>query len=119
MDNEHCDGQDHGWSQSDGKCSRTIFKIVLYAFDPKYKPTKLNLSSFLCRNNSMKDSTEDAKEAAKVPEVEQDPSKDHEDTATLAPAGTIKVIDRGVVHQICSGQVVFLALPTLPTIYAR
>ena len=27
------------------------------------------------------------------------------ENATLAPAGTIRPIDRGVVHQICSGQV--------------
>jgi len=28
------------------------------------------------------------------------------ENSTLAPAGTIRPIDRGVVHQICSGQVV-------------
>ena len=36
-------------------------------------------------------------------------SKEVEDvpSATSAPAGAIKPIDRGVVHQICSGQVCF------------
>ena len=37
----------------------------------------------------------------------QTTSKEDEEVtiATSAPAGTIKPIDRGVVHQICSGQV--------------
>ena len=39
----------------------------------------------------------------------QGTSKDVEDvvSATSAPAGAIRPIDRGVVHQICSGQVCF------------
>ena len=41
--------------------------------------------------------------------VGQTTSKEDEEVtiATSAPAGTIKPIDRGVVHQICSGQVCF------------
>ena len=39
--------------------------------------------------------------------VGQSTSKEAEDvaSATSAPAGAIRPIDRGVVHQICSGQV--------------
>ena len=45
-------------------------------------------------------STADAVCPSAIKEIDDDVT-----SATSAPAGTIKAIDRGVVHQICSGQV--------------
>ena len=50
-----------------------------------------------------------AEKESNADSVCQTTSQEVEDvtSATSAPAGTIRPIDRGVVHQICSGQVCY------------